>query len=248
MTLLTIIQDVADELTLQRPTSVIGNTDQTVTQLLALLNREGQNLAKLVNTYGGTWTILEKVHTFTTTSGEDEYALPDDYGWLLSDSVWDRTSFWEMRGPLSPGQWQSFRSGLSSSAAIRRKYRLRRTTTANSKTRSFSIEPEPTATGDTLVFEYATKEWVARSQSSAFDTKFTDDDSDEALLDEDLLEMGLIWRWKKAKGLNFAPDLAEYEIQRDIRMSQDPTSTRLPLAKGRRRFFPGNVPETGFGV
>jgi len=46
VTLLTIIQNVSDEVGIERPTSVIGTSDQTVRQLLALSNRAGKMLAR----------------------------------------------------------------------------------------------------------------------------------------------------------------------------------------------------------
>ena len=63
MSLLTIIQDVCNELTLPAPNSVIGNTDQQTTQLLALSNREGQEFVKLRGPWSG-WTELSKTYTF----------------------------------------------------------------------------------------------------------------------------------------------------------------------------------------
>lgn len=63
MALLTIIQDACSELSLPVPTSIIGNTDPTVSQLLALSNSEGQEFCKLQGPWGG-WPELNKTYTF----------------------------------------------------------------------------------------------------------------------------------------------------------------------------------------
>lgn len=93
MSLLTIVQCATDIIGLPRPSQVIGSTDQTVRTLLALLNREGQNLARLRNTWGGGWTILEQEHVFTTVADQDAYDFPSNFSELIFDTVWNRTDF-----------------------------------------------------------------------------------------------------------------------------------------------------------
>lgn len=63
MSLLTIIQDACSELSLPVPTSVIGNSDPQVSQLLALSNSEGQEFCKLQGPWGG-WPELNRTYTF----------------------------------------------------------------------------------------------------------------------------------------------------------------------------------------
>lgn len=243
MSLLTIVQCATDIIGLPRPTAVITSTDQTVRTLLALVNREGKNLAKLRNTWGGGWTILEKEHTFTVTDGDEDYAFPADFGQLIFDTAWNRTTFFELRGSLSPQQWQIARSGLVASPALRLRYRIKR---ASGSTREFFLDPIPTATGDTVVYEYVSNQWVSNAAGDTFRTAFAADD-DTSLLDEDLLEMGLVWRFKQSKGLAFAAELAEYEIERDRRIAADPGPTKLFNARRRFKLPPANVPQTGFG-
>ena len=63
MTLLELIQSVADELALNRPALVIGSADPQTRQLLALLNRLGSDLSRQYD-----WQKLNKEHVFTTVS------------------------------------------------------------------------------------------------------------------------------------------------------------------------------------
>ena len=60
-TLLTLVQNVTMELNLSSPTSVIGNQDRTVLQVLAVLKRAGKELIKLAD-----WEFLQKKYSFTT--------------------------------------------------------------------------------------------------------------------------------------------------------------------------------------
>lgn len=80
MSLLTVVQDACNELSLPVPNSVIGNNDPQVQQLLALANLEGQTFLQLQGPWGG-WPELNTTYTFNlvpvgpftgdTTAGSD---------------------------------------------------------------------------------------------------------------------------------------------------------------------------------
>jgi hypothetical protein len=61
--MLQLIQETSNELGLVAPTSVAGNTNQDVIQLLALMNRQGYNLTKEYN-----WRALDREYRFYTQS------------------------------------------------------------------------------------------------------------------------------------------------------------------------------------
>ena len=244
MSLLTIVQNAADIIGVDRPASVVSNADPQLRTMHALLNRAGRNLVKLRNTWGGGWSVLEREHIFTTVGGQAEYDLPFDFGELIADTVWDRSNFFEARGPLSPQLWQQVKSGLLASAALRKRYRIKRSSTGMIK--KFFIDPTPQASGEELVIEYLSERWVRDQAGSELRTGFEADD-DIALLDEDLLEMDLIWRFKQAKGLSYAAEIAEFEMERDKRMANDGGTTKINLTPRRFHLPRGNVPETGFG-
>jgi len=63
MSLLTIIQDACAELSLNIPTTVVGNRDPQVMQLLALSNREGMEFAGQQGQWSG-WPELREEYTF----------------------------------------------------------------------------------------------------------------------------------------------------------------------------------------
>ena len=65
-TLLQIVQACVDEIGgMTRPSSVIGSTDTTVRQMLALMNREGVELSARVSANEG-WPVLRKEYRFPT--------------------------------------------------------------------------------------------------------------------------------------------------------------------------------------
>ena len=63
MTLLELVQQVCDELMIQRPQTVAGSTDPQIRQLLALLNRLGVDLSRQPQ-----WQRLNREHILTTVA------------------------------------------------------------------------------------------------------------------------------------------------------------------------------------
>lgn len=244
MSLLIICQDAAEEIGgIDSPSQIIGNTEPTAVALLAAARREGRILRKAKP---GGWVRLQREHEFTTVASQAEYALPADYHAIIDQSIWDRQNYWQMRGPTGPVEWQEIKSGLIASAALRRRFRLKRAASSSDFTKKFVVDPTPTTAGETLVFEYISTHWLT---NAAGDTGYDrwQADTDEPLLDSDLITMGVIWRFNKARGFSFAADLAEYEIERDREIARDGGAPVLHIGRRRRRFPLGNVPETGFG-
>lgn len=84
MNVLQLIQQVCDELAINRPTLVVGTTDPQIRQLYALLNRLGADLCRQFN-----WQRLNKefiintvasVRTATTTQGSAVVTMADTTG------------------------------------------------------------------------------------------------------------------------------------------------------------------------
>lgn len=151
MSLLTIIQAAANEIGIDSPSSVIGNTDATVMQLLAFLKHEGLELRSMY-----AWPELTKEHTFTLATSTASYALPTDFDWQIARTHWDRTNKRELNGPLSPQEWQFRKSGLVTSSIVKN-FRVKGSTDTQ-----FSIDPTPTSddNGATMAFEYQSTNWV----------------------------------------------------------------------------------------
>src|SRR3990167_3375077 len=194
--LLQICKDAADEIGIRRPASVIGSTNQTIRRLLTMSNAEGEDLAKAAD-----WTVLQRLHSFTTTDGEDEYALPSDYSRLIRNTEWDRENSTPIVGPLTPQEWQSIKSGLIGTVSVSRRYRIIRSDSSTS--RVFRIDPTPDTDDETLVFEYISKNWCSNAAGSSTQSEWALD-TDLSLLDKRLMVLGMIVRFKRSKGLDYA--------------------------------------------
>lgn len=70
LTFLELVQQAANELGIPEPSQVIGATDDTSKQLLALAIREGKEFSQMANKNGG-WNKLHKEYTFKTNGLEN---------------------------------------------------------------------------------------------------------------------------------------------------------------------------------
>ncbi len=151
MTILSTLQHVARLINLRPPSSVIGSTDPMILTMLEIANEEGKYLRTEYD-----WAQLSKEYTFTLSASTETYALPYDFDRFLHRTMWDRSQNWEIRGPLTPQEWQWRKSGVSSQGP-RENFRIR-----GSASNQFYINPTPGSTdsGRTIVFEYQSASWI----------------------------------------------------------------------------------------
>ncbi len=176
--------------------------------------------------------------------GQSDYVLPSDYKSPVDNTFWDRSRFWSMRGPLSPQQWQLYKSSVIGRASIQRRFRFRRSPTG---TTILSIDPVPTDNGSQLVFEYVSTGWC-QSQAGAFQSAWAAD-TDVGVIDEYLIELGLLWRVLRRKGMSYNEELDEYLGEVSKAMSKDGGAAMLNLTPNDSLTLigPWNLPETNFG-
>ena len=234
MSLLSICQGALREIgELEVPTSIVGNANLTAVQMLALAQREGRELSRRT-----VWQALVKEKTFTVTAAAAQTgAIPSDFRYIVSATWWDRTNKWRMLGPATPQQWQALNSGIVQ-AGVRRWFRIRGD--------SMLIYPTPTNTTDTIAFEYVSDQWCETAGGTGQSAWAAD--TDVGVLSEELMQMGLAWRFLKAKGLAYAEELASYEREVDKAIARDGGMPTLNMAGAPGYTDLGlNIPDTGVG-
>lgn len=231
MSLLSIVQDVSGRLSLPQPAAVVGSTDKQVIQLLALANEEGTSLGRRYP-----WQALVEEQTFTTVaSPAQSAALPADLDRFVPNSFFNRSTRRPMTGPITPRQWQWIQAQPVYSTA----YLLFR-----ERTGQFLIAPTPAA-GETIAYEYLSRNWAESSGGTPQPAFLAD--TDVALLDEGLITLGLRWRFLRAKGLDYAEEMATYERELEQAMARDGGSTALTLAPQPVDPNRVNIPDGNFG-
>ncbi len=230
MSLLSIIADATDLLSLPRPTEVATSTDQQVRQLFALANEEGRELAGSFD-----WQVLREQHTFVTAgTAVQTSAVPGDWDRFISNSFFNRTTQRTVLGPITPQQWQS----------IQAQPQLNRVFLAFIQRHGqFLITPVPTP-NETIAYEYVTKNW-AKSSGGVPQDRFIID-SDESYLDEWLITLGVRWRFLKSKGLEYAQDLQTYNFELSQKQARDGGNTELSTTGSDGYILSPNVPQGGF--
>lgn len=226
MTLLSIIQDAADELSLIRPDSVIGNTDSEVQKLLRYANKCG---VKLMRAYP--WQALRTEQSFTALGQEEQTSIiPTDFDRFVAETFWNRTVVCLVAGPVSAVEWQSLKA---SSYALTARPKFTR------RGNSVLYIPTPTA-GDSLAFEYVSRNWCQSSGGTGQAAWAADDDT--GVLDEELLTLGTIYEYAAGEDLPAVPALMAYRDAFDRLTGNEEASAGVLLAAdifGGGRHFSG---------
>lgn len=229
MTLLSIINAAQARLNLPISSLVVGSTSQTQKQLLSLANMEGIETADAF-----AWQNLITELSFTTTATEEQTnaALPDDFGWIVDETFWNRTTTLEVKGPINPREWQALKA--IGSTVTEPRFRMRGN--------AILFNPAPAA-GETCVFEYVSKNWCENAAGTTQQDAWTLD-TDVPLLNANVFTLGIIWRWKAAKELDYGEDYNTWFEARERAASRDGAKRKLtivgPSTVRRNR---GNIPE-----
>lgn len=207
MTLLSTIQNACDRLGLVRPSAVIGSADQQVRQLLAFAQQEGRELRTRFP-----WQCLIKEKTWTATATETQSGvIPDDFDHFINGTFFNRTRHRFVEGPLDAVEWQRYKAATTT--LIFDAFRVRGN--------SLMISPTPD-TSYVYAFEYLSSYWVADASDTATPAKAEwEADTDVGVLPEELMTLGVVWRFKQSKGLTYDEEFRTYEAQVMLRMARD---------------------------
>ena len=241
MSLLTICQEALEEIgEFNVPATIVGNTDPTAVQLLALANREVRVLRRRSGAHG--WQALRiELSQTTTTDTILLVALPADWDKFLNATWWDSTNRWPLRGPATPAIWQNLQIGIAN-AAPRRWFRI--------YADGIQLWPTPGNSTDVIKIEYQSKYVIDTAGDGTGASVKWVLDADESLLDEELIAMGLNWRFLKAKGLPYGEERNEYNAEVSKALAVDKSAAVLHLSYRPQTILigPDSVPDTGYGA
>ena len=149
---LRIATQVAGELGLDVPASLVSTSDKIASQLLSLMNAAGAELLMYFP-----WEQLAKEYAPAIIANQDAYALPADFAYFRDQTQWDRTNRWPLMGPKSAQEW-AFLKGSLVAALPRQRFRL--------QGGSFVLFPAPTSALN-IRAEYISEWWVGLGAGSA---------------------------------------------------------------------------------
>lgn len=231
MSLLTIIQDACVEVGLSSPSAAYSSTDDNIQRLVKLATREGKSLARR---YG--WQRLTQEATHTSLAAESQGLITtiagSDFAWINPDTVFDRTQ--DRPLPVVDDKtWQQMKAngitGPYNYIRIRGGYLI--------------STPNPTA-GHTWAFEWVSKNWCESSGGTGQSAWAAD--ADVGRLDEELITLGVIWRWKASQGLEYGEEFRNYEIAVNDAIARDGAKKHLYM--GKVAAAKNNIPEGSWSL
>jgi hypothetical protein len=224
-------------------TTIISNQLPNAIRIFQMARRTAESIALRAN-----WTALVTEHVFTA-GGQTQFLLPSDFRSMVNDTLWDRSRYWALRGALSPQQWQLYKSSIIGTATIEQRWRIRIPSGSGAGTATeFTIDPTIGATDNsTFVFEYVSQNWC--TSASGTPQSAWAKDNDVFLLDENLLELGIVWRMLRRLGLSYSEEREEYEREVDKAVARDGGTATISMVPNPRLILVGpfNIPETGYG-
>ncbi|MEO1140743.1 MAG: hypothetical protein AAFW66_00115 [Pseudomonadota bacterium] len=185
MTLLTIANNVAENVGLDKFDTVASNTSTTAQEMLTFINDTAEELVRRVD-----WGGLTSEQVLSGTGASVKYTLDASFSHLTEGIC--VTSQGSNARPLERAEW----SNIAQTEGIPRYFLLEGS--------GISLFPY-LANGQTATVFYQNINHVGGSKP-AFDN-----DSDASLIPEDLIEKGAIYRWRRQKGLHYSNYFDEYQ-------------------------------------
>lgn len=205
MTTLSACQSAIARLVARKPNSVFSSDDEICVEIAGLANEAATDIAKAAD-----WQALTSLKIINGDGVTSDWPLPDDYdrmanGADIHSGTWTYMRYvssptldtWQdlkvLRPALPPGYWTILQGQIGFIPSI--------------------------SSGQDARFYYISNAW-ARSASGTPKSAF-DRDDDTFVLDERLLTLALIWRWKAMKGMDYQEDIRNYDIALSQAMSRD---------------------------
>lgn len=230
MSLLTLIQGAAIKIGIDQPNTVVGNSNIEVLELLELANDEGAELVRR-----GDWRVLRRELLFTTITGETQTGMvPSDYDHMVQGTIWNRTKHRKIEGTVTPETWQRIKSSNVGTVYD----------TLYMRGNDVLMHPSSPG-GEIIAAEYVTKNFCQSVAAAGQSQWFAD--TDNGVLSERLMKLGIVARYKMQKGLDATSDVAMYETQVMLALGMDKPERTLNFADGNTVGFGLIVPETGYG-
>lgn len=184
-----IVTNVVGEFGIQKPDELVGSTssNQSASNLVKFAEQTCEELARRVD-----WGDLKRIETFAGTGAVVTHDLPTGFSRLSQgDGVFVEGLL--VRGGLSDDEWLSLT--VSATADQPRYFHLRGST--------ISFWPHMPDTS-TAKLTYFTENYNGSNSRFVLD-------ADVPSLPHNLIEKGIIWRWRRHVGQAYEDHLAEYE-------------------------------------
>lgn len=232
MSLLTIVQSLTTKVLSSKPTVAAASADPKILQAIEYINEAGQELGSRYP-----WQALTSESTFVTVAAEVQGTIQalagTGFSFIINESMWNRTQRRPLFGPKSPSEWQNLKARFSSGPWV--SYRIRGN--------QLLFFPAP-AVGQSVYFEWCTKFWATDATGVTPKSSFTVD-TDVSLLDERVITLDALWRFKRANKLSYDEDFQKADDAINDLIARDGSKARLNLQGPPAEFGPGIFVSSG---
>jgi len=236
-----IVNRVAVEIGLTPVQDVFSNDDPVFRQLTTLLTSCVQELME--NYY---WQILTRSFQYTTIEGESgDLALPNDFGYMIPQTGWERSENVPLIGPLSAQDWTYLLGRDLVGSTIYASFRFDQG--------AFRIFPnDPMPAGLEINFEYISRNLIQLASTDP--VEYADETalpSDIVLFPPNLITRMLKMKILDAKGFDSQKATDDYLVTLNSWMGKDNSAGILNASRSRGG-FPylntwNNTPDTKYG-
>jgi hypothetical protein len=219
MSILTAVSDAMVLCGLPQPSGVISNPDPTVTKFVAFAQNEVELTGSDYN-----WRNLNIALSLTGDGTTTLFALPSDFERALQGNFLFSNKYPSipLQGPVSSQELLALKALPVTPA--RPVWRL--------IGGLLEIWPALSA-NETVSGEYRSTNAIVSGDGLTRKPRWTSD-SDYALFPEIIVRLGLIWRWKQSKGLDYGEDFKTYQMERDKKAGHEAGGRVVNMSTGLR--------------
>jgi hypothetical protein len=235
-----IVNKVAPEVGFAPVQDITATNDPAFPSLLAALNAAAQEL--YTKPEGG-WPHLVRTWEFTTQQGDSgRYDLPDDFGWMIDQTGWDKLNEFPLAGPVTAQRWAYLTNTGAVTTTIYATFRFR-------ENQLWLFPQDPVIPDVTISLEYYSLGWALEEGQTDSPTNVVQNGSDKILFNPYVLERLTKLKFLANKGFDTTHALAEFNDAYEQWVGKEAGAPILNMGRGRG--FPfldwRNIPETGIG-
>lgn len=195
MTLLSTIQRAAVLAGMPRPGTAAQAPDSATAQMVELARQDAEELAARID-----WSALTKQQVFTTVAGVAQPSgLAADYARMTyNGELRQDARLWHLSGPTNDIDWDRFVQFPQGSLPSR--WRI--------FGGQMQILPAPSA-GQVLRYDYISRNLFKAADGTP--KAVWDTDTDTCVIPEPIIGLGVIWRWRALKGLDYGEHMVTAE-------------------------------------
>lgn len=226
--MLHICQEVADLVATKRPENLFDENSQHEAIFLSVAKSALDSLMRFAN-----WQELTKEGVLRTAGNKSGYlirSIVPDFYCLLNNTVYVKDGNEKVIGAITPEQWMREKYFDACGTDIKFKFQ-------NGMIKFLQTPPN----GIKIVFQYRSSAVVYDSSNGYEEKSEFSKNTDVPIFDEYLVKLGIVWRWLKRNGMDYAEEFNEYEKELAKRYASSLATKDIDLSGGNVDLVDGGV-------